>query len=140
MIREIKETKAKKRNIIITCIIVAGVIVFSTLAFNGNPIDFEDMELYEYFILAAVGFVTSATLVIPGVDFAMILLAFGYYYAIIGSVNDLTTATQVTHNLTVIGIYLLAYGIGAFFVSLFIKKAIGKHEAQFKFANLGNYS
>lgn len=137
MAREIKETKAKKRNILITAIIIAGVIVFSTLAFNGNPIDFEDMELYEYFILAAVGFVTSATLVIPGVDFAMILLAFGYYYAIIGSVNDLTTATQVTHNLTVIGIYLLAYGIGAFFVSLFIKKAIGKHEAQFKFANLG---
>ena len=137
MIREIKETKAKKSNILITCIVIAGVIVFSTLAFNGNPIDFEDMELYEYFILAGVGLVTSTTLVIPGVDFAMILLSFGYYYAIIGTINNLTTATEVTHNLTVLGIYLLSYGIGAFFVSLFIKKAIGKHEAQFKFANLG---
>ena len=137
MFRELKETKAKKRNYIITLIIMAGVIVFSTLAFNGNPIDFEDMELYEYFILAAVGLVTSATLVIPGVDFAMILLAFGYYYALIGSINDLTTATAVTHNLTILGIYLLAYGVGAFLVSLLIKKAIGKHEAQFKFANLG---
>ena len=137
MFRELKETKAKKRNYIITLIIMAGVIVFSTLAFNGNPIDFEDMELYEYFILAAVGLVTSATLVIPGVDFAMILLSFGYYYALIGSINDLTTATAVTHNLTILGIYLLAYGIGAFLVSLLIKKAIGKHEAQFKFANLG---
>ena len=137
MLRELKETKAKKRNYIITLIVMAGVIVFSTLAFNGNPIDFEDMELYEYFILAAVGLVTSATLVIPGVDFAMILLSFGYYYAIIGSINDLTTATAVTHNLTILGIYLLSYGIGAFLVSLLIKKAIGNHEAQFKFANLG---
>lgn len=137
MFRELKETKAKKRNYIITLIVMAGVIVFSTLAFNGNPIDFEDMELYEYFILAAVGLVTSATLVIPGVDFAMILLSFGYYYAIIGSINDLTTATAVTHNLTILGIYLLSYGIGAFLVSLLIKKAIGNHEAQFKFANLG---
>lgn len=137
MLRELKETKAKKRNYIITLIVMAGVIVFSTLAFNGNPIDFEDMELYEYFILAAVGLVTSATLVVPGVDFAMILLSFGYYYAIIGSINDLTTATAVTHNLTILGIYLLSYGIGAFLVSLLIKKAIGNHEAQFKFANLG---
>ncbi|MBP5445119.1 MAG: DUF368 domain-containing protein [Acholeplasmatales bacterium] len=137
MFREIRETKAKKRNFIITLIVMAGVIVFSTLAFNGNPIDFEDMELYEYFILAGVGLVTSTTLVIPGVDFAMILLSFGYYYAIIGTINDLTSATAVVHNLTVLGIYLVSYGVGAFFVSLLIKKAIGKHEAQFRFANLG---
>ena len=137
MIREIKETKAKKRNILITCIIIAAVIVYSTLAFNGKPIDFDDMELYEYFVLAAVGLVTSTTLVIPGVDFAMILLSFGYYYAIIGTINNLTSATAVTHNLTVLGIYLVSYGVGAFFVSLLIKKAIGNHEAQFKYANLG---
>ena len=137
MIREIKETKAKKRNILITVIIMAGVIVFSTLAFNGKPIDFDDMEFYEYIVLAAVGLVTSTTLVIPGVDFAMILLSFGYYYAIIGTINNITSLTDITHNLTVLGIYLVSYGIGAFFVSLLIKKAIGSHEAQFKYANLG---
>ena len=137
MFREIKATKSSKKNILVTIIIMAGVILYSSFAFNGNPVDFEDMELYEYFVLGIVGFVTSATLVIPGVDFAMILLSFGYYYAILGTINNLVSLTDMVHNIIVLAIYLVSYGIGAFFVSKFIKKVIGNHEAQFKYANLG---
>ncbi len=137
MFREIKATKSSKKNIMVTIIIMAGVILYSSFAFNGEPVDFDNMELYEYFVLGIVGFVTSATLVIPGVDFAMILLSFGYYYAILGTLNNIATLTDLPHNIIVLSIYLVCYGIGAFFVSKFIKKVIGNHEAQFKYANLG---
>lgn len=137
MFTEIKATKASKKNYLITIIIAAGVILYSTLAFNGRAVDFDDMELYEYFVLAIVGLVTSTTLVIPGVDFAMILLSFGYYYAILGTIDNLVSLNDMVHNLTVLSIYLVSYGVGAFFVSNFIKKIIGNHEAQFKYANLG---
>lgn len=137
MFRDIKTTKTSIKNYLITIIIAASVILYSSLAFNGNPVDFDDMELYEYIVLAIVGFVTSTTLVIPGVDFAMILLSFGYYYAILGAINNLVSLTDMVHNITVLAIYLVSYGIGAFIVSTFIKKVIGKHEAQFKYANLG---
>lgn len=137
MLNDIRHTKASKLNYLITIIIVALVVLFSIFAFEGKPVDFVDMELYEYFILAIVGLVTSTTLVIPGVDFAMILLSFGYYYAILGAITDIVSLTNVIHNITVLGIYLICYGIGAFFVSKFIKKVIGKYEKQFKFANLG---
>ena len=137
MHREIKNTNSKKTNYLITIIIATAVILYSSLAFDGKAVDFDNMELYEYFVLAIVGFVTSATLVIPGVDFAMILLSFGYYYAILGTINNIVSLTDLNHNIIVLAIYLISYGIGAFFVSKFIKRVIGKHEAQFKYANLG---
>ena len=51
-------------------LVVAILIIYSYIIINGKEITFTNMQYYDYIILAVVGFVTSVTLAVPGVDFA----------------------------------------------------------------------
>ncbi len=137
MFKEIKVTKAKPINWIIPVVIIAVLVCYSIFAFNGAAVSFDSMHFYDYIILGFVGLVTSATLVVPGVDFAMVLLSFGYYYALIGVIADIFNFTNFLHNISVLGTYLIGYGVGAFLFSILIKNLFTKHETQMKFANAG---
>lgn len=137
MFKEVRVTKVKKINWIIPVVVVAALVCYSIFAFNGEPISFSDMKVYDYIILGAVGLITSATLVVPGVDFAMVLLSLGYYYAIIGVISDIFNFANIVHNLSILGTYLLGYSVGAFLFSVLIKKLFMRFNTQMKFANIG---
>jgi len=137
MVEDIRSVKVKPVYFIITLIIMVGIVCYSLFAFRGEAVNFSNMQFYDYIILAIVGLITSTTLVVPGFDFAMILLSLGYYYAIMGSIAEAVAFQNLLHNLTILGTYLVSYGIGAFIFSKLIKKIFVKYSTQMKYANLG---
>ena len=127
----------KLSNIFISLLIIGFLIVYSFLVTNGKMVEFIDMKFTDYLLLFLVGLVTSATLVVPGLDFALVLLSMGYYYAIVGVIANIFTFSNLLIDLTVIGTYLIGYSIGAFIYSLVIKKLHDKQSIRMEFANLG---
>lgn len=87
------------------------------------------------FKLVLVGIVAAATMVIPGVSGSMMLMTMGYYYPVIGSVNDLITALVAFDAPKIIHIcmILIPFGIGVvvgiFAVAKLIEMLMDKYEA-----------
>ena len=87
------------------------------------------------FKLVLVGIVAAATMVIPGVSGAMMLMTMGYYYPVIGSVKDFITALVAFDAPKIIHIcmILIPFGIGVvvgiFAVAKLIEMLMDKYEA-----------
>ena len=137
MIRDVLPYKKKISNWMISILVMVALFAFSFLVRQGKLVDFSDMQIYDYIILAVVGFVTSVTLVVPGVDFAVVLIAFGYYYAIVNAISEMMVLKNLLLNASVLLTYLISYGLGAFCCSKIIKRLIMKHEERMMFVNLG---
>ena len=121
----------------ISILVMVALFAFSFVVRQGKLVDFSNMQIYDYIILAVVGFITSVTLVVPGVDFAVVLIAFGYYYAIINAISEMMVLKNLLLNASVLLTYLISYGLGAFCCSKIIKRLIMKHEERMMFVNLG---
>ena len=102
-------------------IIVAGIFLLYTIYVGGdqelvfveNQIEFPK----DYILMMIVGIVTSTTLVIPGVDFAVTLMALGYYYALIDLMGNIGALILFPSRLFVFLAYVIGYGVGSFFLS-----------------------
>lgn len=70
--------------------------------------------------LIIVGFIASATMVIPGISGSFVLMTIGYYEPIISTVSELVKMQNVVHNLFV----LIPFGIGVVFGIIIIAKLI----------------
>ena len=116
-------------------VIIAGLLAFTFLVKNGEQITFENMEISDYIILFFVGIFTSSTLVIPGVDFAVLLISIGYYQALISLIAEIFVFQDLLHKLLVLGVYLVGYGIGSFLLSKVIKLLLDKFQIQSQFAS-----
>ncbi len=126
----------KKISNIIT-FLVTIIILFSYSFFikEGVAINFAQMELGDYIHLFIIGIFTSVTLVIPGIDFAVVFLALGYYSSFIDVAYSLITFSRFGYHLSILGVYLVGYGIGAFLFSNLIKFLMNKFESQTAFAS-----
>lgn len=136
MVKDTKESFKKKSGWVTLIITLLIIMLYSMFITDGKEITFEDMKLTDYIVLGIVGLVTSTTLVVPGVDFAVVLLSLGYYYAFIGLLADVVSLTNLSYNLPILFTYLLGYGVGSFIISKFIKKVIDKHEKSVKVISL----
>ena len=116
-------------------VIVGGLVLFTFFVKNGEPITFENMQVSDYIILFFVGVFTSSTLVIPGVDFAVLLISIGYYHALIELIAEIFVWESLLHKLLVLGTYLIGYGIGSFLLSKVIKLLLDKFQIQAQFAS-----
>lgn len=117
--------------VLLSCLLIA----FSFFLTAGKEITFDDMIIADYIVLFFVGVFTSATLVVPGVDFAVLLISLGYYSAFTSLVANFFDFSVFLHTITVLGIYLIGYGIGSFILSKLIKIIINKYEDQTKYAS-----
>lgn len=115
--------------------VVALIIVYSFCIKEGTTIEFSNMGIGDYIHWFIIGIITSTTLVIPGVDFAVVFLALGYYYAFTNTIYELVTFTNVVQNLGIMGTYLIGYAIGSFILSKLIKFLMNKYSEQFQFAS-----
>lgn len=105
----------------VVMILVAAIFLLYTLLVGGNQelvfienqIDFPK----DYILMLIVGIVTSTTLVIPGVDFAVTLMALGYYYALIDLMGNIGSLIMFPSRLFLFLAYVIGYGIGSFFLS-----------------------
>ena len=81
--------------IIIICFIVGLFFAYSGFVVKHEEITFVDMNYVDYIKLLIIGLITSITLVIPGMDFAVVLLSLGYYYAIMDLMKNLLFLNDV---------------------------------------------
>lgn len=125
----------KPSNILVFIFVIALIILYSVCLQETASIQFNDMTIGDYIHWFFIGIITSVTLVIPGVDFAVVFLALGYYYAFTNIIYELVTFTNVLPNLGIMGTYLIGYAIGAFLLSKLIKYLMNRYSQQFQFAS-----
>lgn len=135
-IKDIKPYAKKLSNWFIYVLISALLLVFSFIVVNNNDVVLSiNMPLTDWILLGIIGFVSAGTLVVPGLDYVVVLLSLGYYSAIMGLLNVFDFA-NITSNLLMLGTYLTCYGVGAFLLSKGIKKFLDKNSEKKFFANL----
>ena len=119
-------------------IVVASIfLVYALVITNGETVTFDKaLAPIDFIMMAIVGMVTSATLVIPGVDFAVTLMALGYYTAFIGLVGDLPALFAHPSRLFLMMFYLIGYGIGSFLFSKGLRFLIKRFPRQLNCVNL----
>ncbi len=116
--------------------IIGLLILYSFLVIKGEAVSFDDLTITGYIILFVVGLITSSTLVIPGVDFAVLLLAIGYYEPLMSTISSIGASKADTiHSLIVLGIYFAGYLIGSVLFSKLVKLLISKFFIQTQFAS-----
>lgn len=137
MAKSLKPGVKKASDWIVLVVTVIALLAFSFFVTGGKEVSFDNMKFYDYIVLFFVGLITSTTLVVPGVDFAVLLIALGYYNAITSLISNIFDFSVIGHTLLVLGIYLVGYGIGSFIFSKLIKKLITKFSDQTTYASFG---
>lgn len=137
MAKSLKPGVKKASDWIVLVVTVIALLAFSFFVTGGKEVSFDNMKFYDYIVLFFVGLITSTTLVVPGVDFAVLLIALGYYNAITSLISNIFDFSVIGHTLLILGIYLVGYGIGSFIFSKLIKKLITKFSDQTTYASFG---
>ena len=137
MAAENKEDFKHWPNWVVMGVVAAAFLVYALVITDGQAVTF-DKELvpFDFIMMFIVGAITSATLVIPGVDFAVTLMALGYYYAFIGLVGDFGALFANPARLVLLGFYLVGYGIGSFAFSKGLRYVIKRYPRQLNCVNL----
>lgn len=133
----------KKISCWIVLLVMGGaIILYNFLVQEGNTVTFpENPDVWFLFKIGITGFITSATFVIPGVDFAVVFLSLGLYYPFTNMLATLANfmapnyAEVFLPNLKILLSYMAGYFTGVFLISKLIKFLIGKYRAQTDFAS-----
>lgn len=134
MIKDIAPHAKKISNWLVVIAIWGLLLAFSFIVIQKEEVTLSiHMPVSEYILLAMIGIVTAGTLVIPGMDFAVVLLSLGYYQAIMGLMNIFDE--NMLTNFIVLCVYLVGYGVGAFLLSKLIQRLAQKQAEKMKFAN-----
>jgi putative membrane protein len=137
MMAENKEDFKRPSNWAVMIMVSAVFLVYALVITNGETVSFDkELAPIDFIMMSIVGMVTSATLVIPGVDFAVTLMALGYYTAFIGLVGDLPALFAHPSRLFLMLFYLVGYGVGSFLFSKGLRYLIKRFPRQLNCANL----
>lgn len=135
MVTDMKKD-AKKVSCWITLVVVLILLaVYNFFVTQGEEADFSSMKVMDYIMIGIIGIITASTLVIPGVDFAVVLLSLGYYYPLIGAISNLTQPSLFWYYGSILLIYLAGYLVGSFLFSKGIRLLLRKFPAQTKYAS-----
>lgn len=139
-----KENFKHPPDILVMLIVGSIFVIYSLVITNGTPVSFDSIRFpTDYIIMFVVGLITSTTLVVPGVDFAVTLMAMGYYYAFIGLAGNLVTGLfsfgfsgYYFQQLFLMLIYLVGYGVGSFLFSKGLRYLIARFPRQLQSVNV----
>jgi putative membrane protein len=137
MAAESKDDLKKPVNWAVMLCVAALFLVYALVITNGDTVTFDKhLGLSDYLMMMLVGAITSTTLVIPGVDFAVTLMALGYYYAFIGLVGNIPALLVSPQRLILLAVYLVGYGLGSVLFSKGLRVLIKRFPRQLHCVNL----
>ena len=137
MVADNKEDFKKIPNWIVMVTVATIFLVYALVITANTTVTFDkQLVLKDYVMMGIVGIITSTTLVIPGVDFAVTLMALGYYYAFIGLVGDFGALLASPARMGLLGFYLIGYGIGSFAFSKGLRYLIKRYPRQLNCVNI----
>ncbi len=135
MAADSKEDFKRWPNWVVMVTVASIFLVYAMVITDGQAVSFESVRFpLDFILMAIVGAVTSMTLVIPGVDFAVTLMALGYYYAFIDLVGNFA-ALNFTR-LLLLAFYLVGYGFGSVALSKGLRYLIKRYPRQLHCVNL----
>lgn len=135
MAADSKEDFKRWPNWVVMVTVASLFLVYAMVITGGDSVSFETISFpTDHIKILIVGIVTSTTLVIPGVDFAVTLMALGYYYAFIDLVGNFA-AMSLTRAI-LLAAYLIGYGIGSFALSKGLRYLIKRFPRQLHCVNL----
>lgn len=137
MAAESKEDFKHWPNWVVMALVAALFLVYALVITDGQTVTFDKKLVpFDFIMMFIVGAITSATLVIPGVDFAVTLMALGYYYAFIGLVGDFGALFAHPVRLVLLAFYLVGYGLGSFAFSKGLRYIIKRYPRQLNCVNI----
>lgn len=137
MVAESKDDFRHWPNIVVMIVVAAIFLVYALVITNGKVVSFDTISFpRDYILMWVVGVLTSTTLVIPGVDFAVTLMALGYYYAFIDLVGDFAALMLHPTRFLLLAAYLVGYGIGSFALSKGLRALIKRFPRQLHCVNI----
>ena len=135
MAKELKDGLKKPSCWIVLSIIIFVLLFYSYFITEGETVTFNDMKLPDYIALFFVGIITASTLVIPGVDYAVLILALGYYNAIIELIVNIFNPSMFVSNVIILSIYLAGYLLGSLLFAKIVKLLVKKYHNQTTYAS-----
>ena len=143
MIINLKGSFKKLSCWIVFIIVAVAILLYNFLVQEGNTITFpENPDVWFLIKMGTTGLITSATFIIPGIDFAVVFLSLGLYYPFTNMLATLAEFTAPNYaevflpNLKILLSYMAGYFIGVFFLSKLIKLLINNYRHQTDFASL----
>lgn len=139
---DLKEGKNK-----VSCWVTMGVLIVLILLYNffagvGDTAQFPTEPTFGYLLeMFLIGVVTSATFVIPGVDFAVVFLSIGFYLPFMKMITELFSFDLAVYqetfvkNIEIALFYFAGYLIGMFLFSKLIKKLSQRFAIQMQYAS-----
>ena len=116
--------------------------VYNFVISSGQKLTFpSDPHVFDLISMAFIGFFTSTTFIIPGVDFAVVFLSFGIYYPFMNMLTEIFSfgaenyLSRLVVNVQILGSYLVGYLLGIFLISKLIKKLNDRFGKQMQFAS-----
>lgn len=133
---KIKNTKMDFKSYIVF-VISFTIIILLTFAGGDNEVSFESLNVIGYIKLFLVGVVAAATMIVPGVSGAAVLMTLGYYAPVLAVVKNLTDFSMLAHNLAICIPFGVGVVIGIFAVAKLIEFLFKKYEKQTYYGVLG---
>lgn len=93
------------------------------------------MPIWGYFVLFAVALLGSCALVVPGVSGSMLLMIFGYYEPLFGTISALTT--DFGHSILVLAVFAVGLIVGFFTIARVMKFFLTKYPRGTRWAIIG---
>ena len=121
---KIDERNISKRDIITFVVFLAIIVAVPFL--KGTVATVNENSIATYAIVFVLGIVAAATMVIPGVSGSMILMAFGYYEYIMGTISEFIKGVFDFEFLAVFDtmLVLVPFGIGVLIGIIAIAKLV----------------
>ncbi len=135
--KKIRKKKLKPLNIslfFLTFIIVIGMYFLKS---GNSVVNLSNPKIYMYLILALVGMIAAATMVIPGISGSFVLMLLGFYEPIVNTVSDLTNFSNLWHNLLILVPFGLGVLLGIILIAKLIEYLFSKYELPTYYAILG---
>lgn len=138
LIKEILPYVKKWTNWLVMLLIFGFFAVYLTLVIKSDSIvlDYSSMGFLDYLELFGVALFTSITFALPGLDWAIVLLAFGYYYPLMELITNVVTFNDFIQNGLVLLTYVSGYMVGIFIFSKLIKLISVKAKGTLSFMTL----
>lgn len=103
--QKIKDKKKSISSIISFSVsfIIVLLLLFGKLGNISSAIDTFDFNAITYLLIFGLGFISAATMIVPGVSGSALLITLGFYTAIVTNVvGNILDFTQFTYNLKVV--------------------------------------
>lgn len=128
-----------KVSYLIVGLITFGLVILMLFLGQGANKDLTNMNVLKFLVVVFMGAIGSATMVIPGVSGSALLMTFGYYKPIYGSIGDLTNSAT-THrgdDLAITIAFAIGAALGIWAVAKLIDMLLKKFEIESYWGILG---